>query len=405
MPTGCFAQVATKHPASFHQSPIPMRKFAKKLHLWLALPFGLIITITCLTGSLLTFEKELTELVYRERYVVHPTRPTPLSLTVLSEQAAQTLPDSVQITGITVPSDSTRAYTVHLSKPRKAGLLIDPYTGQVLGRSDRGPFFTTVFRLHRWLLDSMNPQREGIFWGRVIVGTSTLLFVFILITGLLAWLPKKLRGLGKRLTIHTRHGMPRFLHELHTVGGIYLLTILLVIALTGLTWSFEWYAKGFYGLFGVEQKDKGKEQGKKGDKHGDKKRNDEKKDVPAEALPASYIHWQAVYEQIHADKAHHPKITLHDGKAEGSLSDLGNARAADIYHYDRASGAITRVERYADAPASAGARGWVYAVHTGAWGGWLTKLLWCLTALFGSTLPLTGYYLLYRRLRKRHQKA
>ena len=35
-----------------------------------------------------------------------------------------------------------------------------------------------MFRMHRWLLDSMNPGNEGIFWGKMIVGVSTLLLVF-----------------------------------------------------------------------------------------------------------------------------------------------------------------------------------------------------------------------------------
>ena len=39
------------------------RKLFRKLHLWLSLPFGLIIMTTCLTGALLVFEKEITELV------------------------------------------------------------------------------------------------------------------------------------------------------------------------------------------------------------------------------------------------------------------------------------------------------------------------------------------------------
>ena len=50
-----------------------------------------------------------------------------------------TLPDSVSITGVTIPSDPKRPYTLGLSKPRKAGLLIDPYTGEIKGRSDRTP--------------------------------------------------------------------------------------------------------------------------------------------------------------------------------------------------------------------------------------------------------------------------
>ena len=52
-----------------------VRKLFKKLHLWLSLPFGLIIMTTCLTGALLVFEKEITALVqHREPWHLYPTK-------------------------------------------------------------------------------------------------------------------------------------------------------------------------------------------------------------------------------------------------------------------------------------------------------------------------------------------
>ena len=141
--------------------------------------------------------------------------PTPrLPLDQLALTVSRTLPDTVSVTGITVPSDSTRSYTVLLSAPRGAGVLVDPYRGTILGRSDRTPFFATVRRLHRWLLWSKPTDGDGPSWGRIIVGTSVLLFVFSLLTGLLAWWPKQLKGLGRRLKIHTDKGRPRLMHEL-----------------------------------------------------------------------------------------------------------------------------------------------------------------------------------------------
>ena len=222
-----------------------MRKLFKRLHLWLSLPFGLIILTTCLTGALLVFEQELTQLAFPSRYTVRQVRAEKLPLQTLVDRAAMTLPDSVSITGVTIPSDPKRPYTLGLSKPRKAGLLIDPYTGEIKGRSDRTPFYSVVFRLHRWLLDSMTPGDEGIFWGRVIVGTSTLLFVLILLTGLVIWWPRRLKGLGARLRIALRHGRYRLLYDLHAVGGMYASLLLLTMALTGLTWSFDWNGRYF----------------------------------------------------------------------------------------------------------------------------------------------------------------
>lgn len=375
------------------------RKLFRKLHLWLSLPFGLIIMTTCLTGALLVFEKEITELVRHDSYTIPVRKTGRLSLQSLLERVASETPDSVQITSVTIPSDFRRAYTVGLSKPRRAGVLVDPYTGKIVGQSGRLPFFTTVRELHRWLLDSMKPEAEGIFWGRIIVGTSTLLFVFILLTGLFLWWPKKLKGVGKRLKISLRQGRQRLFTDLHTVGGVYVFVLLLAMAMTGLTWSFEWYRTGFYKVFGAEMAEGGK--GDKGDK-GPKK--DKSKDAPREEgaeqakLPASYIYWEEVVEYVReVSEADYPEITVKDGEVEVPLAGLGNSRAADSFRFDKKTGQVTEYKAYREAKRDKKLRGWIYSIHTGAWGGLFTRICYVLAALFGASLPLTGYYIFYQR--------
>ena len=376
-----------------------VRKHFRKLHLWLSLPFGLIIMTTCLTGALLVFEKEITELVRHDSYTIPVRKTQSLSLQSLLERVARETPDSVQITSVTIPSDFRRAYTVGLSKPRRAGVLVDPYTGKIVGQSGRLPFFTTVRELHRWLLDSMKPDSEGIFWGRIIVGTSTLLFVFILLTGLFLWWPKKLKGVGKRLKISLRQGRQRLFYDLHTVGGVYVFVLLLAMAMTGLTWSFEWYRTGFYKVFGAEMAEGGK--GDKGDK-GPKK--DKSKDAPREEgaeqakLPASYIYWEEVVEYVReVSEADYPEITVKDGEVEVPLAGLGNSRAADSFRFDKKTGQVTEYKAYREAKRDKKLRGWIYSIHTGAWGGLFTRICYVLAALFGASLPLTGYYIFYQR--------
>jgi len=381
-----------------------VRKLFKKLHLWLSLPFGLIIMTTCLTGALLVFEKEITELVRHDSYTIPVRKTQSLSLQSLLERVARETPDSVQITSVTIPSDFRRAYTVGLSKPRRAGVLVDPYTGKIVGQSGRLPFFTTVRELHRWLLDSMKPDSEGIFWGRVIVGTSTLLFVFILLTGLFLWWPKKLKGVGKRLKISLRQGRQRLFTDLHTVGGVYVFVLLLAMAMTGLTWSFEWYRTGFYKVFGAEMAEGGK-----GDK-GPKK--DKRKDAPREEgveqakLPASYIYWEEVVSYvIEVSEADYTEITVKDGEVEVPLAGLGNSRAADSFYFDKKTGQMTEYKAYREVKRDKKLRGWIYSIHTGAWGGLFTRICYVLAALFGASLPLTGYYIFYQRKWGKNRKA
>ena len=55
-----------------------MRKLFAKIHLWLSIPFGIIIAIVCLTGAILVFETEILEICYPSRYFVKEVKGEPL---------------------------------------------------------------------------------------------------------------------------------------------------------------------------------------------------------------------------------------------------------------------------------------------------------------------------------------
>ena len=230
-----------------------MRKLFQKIHLWLSIPFGLIITLTCFSGAMLVFEDEITLLVNQDIYYVDQTGEQHLPADSLIRIAEKELPAEIQITGITFFPDAERTCLISTSKSKRSALAVDPYTGEIKGMQERLPFFSTMFGLHRWLLDS-RPDGEGIFWGKIIVGTSTLLFVIILVSGIIIWWPRTMRNLKNRLCIKTSAGWRRFWYDLHVAGGMYALIVLLALALTGLTWSFSWYRTGFYKLWSGKSK-------------------------------------------------------------------------------------------------------------------------------------------------------
>ena len=379
-----------------------MKKTFRKIHLWLAVPFGLIITIICFTGALLVFEDQVTQLTNRHLYYVESPGSQPLPVGTLVEKVESQLTKGATITGVTIYPQPDRSYQVNLSAPKGAAVYIDPYTGEVLGQSQRTPFFRTVFMLHRWLLDSQ-PADGGIFWGKRITGISTLLFVIILLSGIVIWWPRSRKGLKNGIQIALRKGKTCFWHDLHAAGGIYVLLLVLVMALTGLTWSFDWYKNAFYTLFGVETTAPAK-----GPAHKEKSPQGPQPGTTAEAAtPATpFACWQQVYDQLAAENPDRLKIEITDGTASVSNNRYGNIRGTDRYTFDPQSGQITGASLYKDTGNSGKIRGWIYSVHTGAWGGNLTRIIWFLAALLGATLPLTGYYLWIKRLYcKRHNRA
>ena len=380
-----------------------MRKIFRNIHLWLSVPFGILITLICFSGAALVFEKEVMELCHRELYFVKKVEAAPLPMEQLMTKVAATLPDSVSVTGVNISSDPERAYQVTLSKPRRASMYVDQYTGEITGKYERAPFFNFMFRMHRWLLDSMK-QDGGIFWGKMIVGTSTLMFVFVLISGVVVWWPRTRKALKNSLKIVANKGWRRFWYDLHVAGGMYALVFLLAMALTGLTWSFQWYRTGFYKTFGVEvQPSMG---------HGNAAANSTAKGGKREGKPegregrgahrySPYTNWQQVYEQLAEANPDYKQISVSDGSASVAVPRFGNQRGTVRYKFNPRNGEITETTLYKDLDNSGKIRGWIYSVHVGSWGGMLTRILTFVAALIGASLPLTGYYLWIRKKIKR----
>ena len=301
------------------------------------------------------------------------------------------MPDSVSVTGISIFPDPERTWQVNLSRPHRASMYVDPYTGEIKGKYERPAFFVTMFRLHRWLLDSMRAE-DGVFWGKMIVGFSTLLFVVVLISGIVIWWPRTRKALKNSLSISVGRGFRRFWYDLHVAGGMYALLFLLAMALTGLTWSFGWYRTGFYKVFGVEVQQGGAHGGAA--RRGGRGSGQSGKNA---SHSSSYVCWQQVYEQLALNNPGYKQITLSDGVANVSFNTFGNQRASDRYTFNPRSGKIDEVVLYKDAEKAGKIRGWIYSVHVGSWGGMLTRLLTFIAALIGATLPLTGYYLWIKR--------
>lgn len=423
-----------------------MKKIFRKIHLWLSVPFGIFITLICFSGSMLVFEKEITELFRHNLYYVETVGERPMPLDELMEAVAATLPDSVSVTGVTVSPDPERAYQVSLSQPRRTSVYVDQYTGEVKGKGERLPFYDVMFHLHRWMMGSSN----GV--GKQLVGASTLMLVVILLTGILMWLTNRKKPLAMSLKISVAHGWHRFWHDLHVAGGIYVTVFLLALALTGLTWSFSWYRTGFYQMFGVETAaDGGHGHGgsnrgqmaeeKRSGRHGQNAGQDTLvADEGAHAYHAygddgesgkgrrrggrhghghgrggrggyhhyhsPYARWQDIYEELAEKYPGFRQITISDGSASVVPAGRMSLRSGDRFEFDSRSGEVTGTTLYAEQDKAAKVRSSVYMVHVGSWGGMLTRILTFLAALLGATLPLTGYYLWIRKMmvkgRSRH---
>lgn len=409
-----------------------MKDFMRKLHLWVSVPFGLVITVTCFTGAMLVFESELTSLCSGGVSTVEPVG-DPLPVWKIVELVEPSLESEVEVTGVVIPSDAGEAYKVNLSKPRRAALYVNQYTGEVLGKYMRPSFFDVMRRLHRWLMDT-RPSDGGIYWGKMIVGASTLAFAIILLAGIVIWWPRNRKMLGNRLKIVVSKGKNRFWYDLHVAGGIYAALFLLAMSLTGLTWSYGWYNDAFYSLFSDESVARNVEAVSAEEKYepgaampidrteaadavssatvqadavsGATAKVDavSAATVQAEGYNSPYYSWQVAVDAV-SGKVDFSTITVSDGSMSVALGGMGNQRAYDKYEFDEATGEIISVEYYSDSSLRSKAGGWVRTLHVGTWGGMFSKVLYFLAALLGATLPLTGYWLWIRCLYIKRKNA
>ena len=121
-------------------------------------------------------------------------------------------------------------------------LFLNPYTGEYLNKTIfKNDFFRFILNGHRnlWLPYAIGHQ---------IVGWAVVIFVFLIVTGIILSIPKHFsrKTLKAIFTIKRGANSQRRNYDLHRVLGVYAAIFSLIIALTGLTWSFSWYGDAYY---------------------------------------------------------------------------------------------------------------------------------------------------------------
>jgi uncharacterized iron-regulated membrane protein len=248
-----------------------------QLHLWLGLASGLVVLIVSLTGCLFVFQQEISEALHKEWFFVQPSSPATapattaaspaatatapatsdpvtLPLGVLREKAQAALGPNHPIASIITYRQPGRtwefmayrendsAFTYFDAVVYYQSVFLDPCTGAVTGQRDYKYDLFYIIKYIHWSLLLNTP------YGQPIVGWSTLIFVILLITGLVLWWPKKWTRAwrDRSFRIKWKASFKRVNYDLHNVPGFYSLLPALIIALTGLVFSFKWFSALVY---------------------------------------------------------------------------------------------------------------------------------------------------------------
>lgn len=204
------------------------------LHLWLGLLSSLVIMAVCISGCIYAFQNQIIEFSNREKVFVKAEN-KPLNLDFFQNQLQK---ENREITSIILPSKPDRSliissYNKESKQPQTH--FYNPYTGKDLGGGSAAlsGFFSSVEDFHKtlWLGDA----------GKQIVGGFVLIFIFMLISGLILWIPKrKKKQIKQAFSIKWNAKFYRLNYDLHRTLGFYSLLFLLFISITGVYITYPW---------------------------------------------------------------------------------------------------------------------------------------------------------------------
>jgi sulfite reductase (NADPH) flavoprotein alpha-component len=380
------------------------RRVLFQIHWFAGITVGTVLALVGLTGALLALEHPVLEALNRSERTLAASGDPALApnalLAQVREQVGERRIVSLQISSD--PEDAARVTLASLEKaapdappnrrPRPETRYLDPRTGQIFSSpGNRGEgFFRAVTQLHRWLiLGDLGSQAIG----RQIVGASTALCIFLALSGLYLRWPRRNR-LDWRTWLKvdfSRRGRP-FLWRLHAISGTWVLPFYLLISLTGLQWSYEWYRKGLYAVAGVEMPARRPPGGEGG------------ATPPAVDLAPAFEALRSVTATSGFSSATFVLPQSAADPLEIRYLDLDppHERALNTLAVD-SSGAVVRAERYAEKSAGGKLVASILMLHTGSFFGPLGSIAFALASLTMPLFAVTGWmlYLDRRRARRR----
>lgn len=369
-----------------------------QVHSIAGLVLALLFSLIALTGVIMSFEDEIVDHLNASIMQVVP-RTTPALLPDELVARLKAVPEAGKVAAITLSSDPSAAVHVRFARDeqgaRPSSLYLDPYDGHVLGVPRGEDFFATVRRLHRWLL--IPGDAKG--WGRQITGVAALSLIVMLISGLVLRWPR--RASSVKMWLKPNIGLSgRGLHRsLHAVIGTWVLPIYLVMALTGLWYSFDWYKDGVVWLLSRPDVAAAKMQPRQSRPPG--------RPEPAQSVGFDRA-WSALQHEESGGFAR-AQLTLPAGpgtvmRIRSWLKDSTLESMRDEFRIDAVTGQVVSAERYADKTLGEKTIASVLDIHRGAVLGWPGKLAFMIAAALMPLFAVTGV-LLYLSRRKSRRPA
>jgi uncharacterized iron-regulated membrane protein len=383
-----------------------LKTIAGFLHLWLGMTCGLVVFFSFLGASVYVWEIELRQWYYHDEVYVENTGRPALPLSVIFEKANAAASGKV-VNYVYVHNDAEKAFVFSTYKEAASpgffcwqemeywdDVYVDPYTGQTNVVDMRYDWINLLMRLHIQLL-----LRYEI--GHWIVGFSSLFVLIMIISGLVLWFPKNKAAWKQRFTIKWNAKWRRVNYDLHNVGGFYVWIGIAILSTTGLVWTFDWWEKGLYEVYG----------------------GDASKYSHTVNLPSVKPHfttatidkvfndavlkqstWKSIYVSLPEKLNEENNEPAYFGVYIAYNTHTPFAEN-DVYHYHPQTGEVAHADGMNGKTFAEKMMMSNYDIHVGSLYGLPSKILACFAALFCALLPVSGFMIWFGRRFKKEKKV
>ena len=364
-----------------------LKKNIRLMHKWLGLTSGLIVLIVSITGCIYCFHDEIKDFTRDYRKVEIEDKPYILP-SQLQQNAKSLFPEAT--TDMVVFYGKDRPAIVYaLIKEKAYNLYFNPYSGKFLKQENiEEDFFVIIedLHMHLWL-----PEKIG----KQVVGIATLIFILMLFSGIVLWWPKKRKDVNKRIKIKWNAKWRRVNYDWHNVTGFYISLLVLVMALTGLTFSYEWMHKAMY-VVGNLGREYPEEVTPAIDSTLTSNSNANPMDMALSQAFKAKPNDEMFFVWYQGEKL--PIIT-------GSYPDAFGFDHQSNLHFHPKTGALLSSHLYENKNPGTQLQEMNYGLHTGQFFGLAGKIIAFTLSLLAAALPVTGFIIFWGRKNKKAKKA
>ena len=243
---------------------------------------------------------------------------------------------------------------------------------------------------------------------------STIACIILTIGGVIVYWPRVKNNFLRSFTFSFKHKKRAFLSTMHSAIGMWIVPFFLLLCLTGLYWSYDWYRSAMFNVMGVEQPKRATpttqvvQIGQQKEKQSEKEQKSEKQ---PELI--SYENAQKVADIFNQNVSRDYKnanlrlTPSKDGIYTISYlyADATHFRESNSMEIDPNKSIVVKEAKFEDKKLNEQLMSSMLPLHSGEYFGWFGQLAYFISSALMALFVITGYMLYFDRWKKKRAKA